>query len=83
MNAWGAQQCAGIFILWYTSLKMAHLPHKTALVNFPMATTVHIIFAKRDGISQPPFFKITITKGVLMMKNKVWIKKETCSKFGH
>ena len=45
MNAWGAQQHAGIFILWYTSLKMALLLHKTALVNFPMATTVHAIAA--------------------------------------
>ena len=40
MNARGAQQHAGIFILWYTSLKMALLLHKSALVNFPMATTV-------------------------------------------
>ena len=82
MNARGAQQHAGIFILWYTSLKMALLLHKTALVNFPMATIVHIIFAKRNGISQPPFFKIMITKGVLMMKTKVWIKRETCSNIG-
>ena len=42
MNVYGAQQHAGIFILWYTSLKMALLLHKTALVNFPMATTVWI-----------------------------------------
>ena len=40
MNAWGAQWHGGIFILQYTSLKMVLLLHKTALVNFPMATTV-------------------------------------------
>ena len=40
MNSYGVQQHAGNSILWYTSLKMALLLHKTALVNFPMATTV-------------------------------------------
>ena len=40
MNAWGAQWHGGIFILQFTSLKMVLLLHKTALVNFPMATTV-------------------------------------------
>ena len=45
MNALGTQKHAGIFILWYTSLKMALLLHKTALVNFPMATTVYAIAA--------------------------------------
>ena len=40
MNAWGAQWHGGIFIQQYTSLKMVLLLHKTALVNFPMATTV-------------------------------------------
>ena len=41
MNSWEAQLHGGIFILQYTSLKMVLLLHKTALVNFPMATTVH------------------------------------------
>ena len=40
MNARGAQWHGGIFMKRYTSLKMAVLLHKTALVNFPMATTV-------------------------------------------
>ena len=40
MNAWGAQWHGGIFILQFTTLKMVLLLHKTALVNFPMATTV-------------------------------------------
>ena len=40
MNALGVQLHGGIFILRYTSLKMAVLLHKTALLNFPMATTV-------------------------------------------
>ena len=40
MNAQAAQRHDGVFILQYTSLKMADLLHKTALVNFPMATTV-------------------------------------------
>ena len=40
MNVWGAQWHGGIFILRYTSLKMVLLLHKTAFVNFPMATTV-------------------------------------------
>ena len=41
MNVWGAQWHHGIFILQYTSLNMVLLLHKTALVNFPMAITVH------------------------------------------
>ena len=41
VNARGAQRHDGIFILQYTSLKMAILLHKTALVNFPMATTLY------------------------------------------
>ena len=52
MNAWGAQQHAGIFILWYTSLKMALLLHKTALVNFPMATTVSSIWMVLSNVLQ-------------------------------
>ena len=44
MNAWGAQWHGGIFILQFTSLKMVLLLHKTALVNFPMATTVFFKF---------------------------------------
>ena len=32
---------SGTFVLRYTSLKMAVLLHKTALINFPMATTVN------------------------------------------
>ena len=43
MNDWGSQYLGGIFTLQYTILKMTILLHKTALVNFPMATTV--IFA--------------------------------------
>ena len=39
MNAQGFQRHDGIFILRYTFLKMAVLLHKTALANFPMATT--------------------------------------------
>ena len=48
MNAQGAQWHGGIFILQYTSLKMALLLHKTTLVNFPMATTVitYLVFGK-------------------------------------
>ena len=42
MNACGAQWHGNIFILQYTFLKMALLLHKTALVNFPMATTVFL-----------------------------------------
>ena len=41
MNAWGAQWHGGIFILQFTSLKIVLLLHKTALDNFPMATTVY------------------------------------------
>ncbi len=44
MNARGAQCDCGTFILQYASLKMAVLLHKTALVNFPMATTALQIF---------------------------------------
>ena len=40
MNTWGAQWLDDTFILWYTSLQMTVLLHKTAIVNFPMATTV-------------------------------------------
>ena len=40
MYAQGAQVHYGIFVLQYTSLKMADFLHKTAFVNFPMATTV-------------------------------------------
>ena len=40
MNVQGTQRHDGIFILGFTSLKMAVLLHKTVLVNFPMATTV-------------------------------------------
>ena len=40
INAQGPHWNSDIFILRYTSLKMAVLLHKTALVNFPMATTV-------------------------------------------
>ena len=43
MNAFGTQWCGHIFTLHFTSLKMAVLLHKTALVNFPMATTVKCI----------------------------------------
>ena len=51
MNAWGAQWYGGIFILQYFSLKIVLLLHKTALVNFPMATTVvPDIFIARDII---------------------------------
>jgi len=39
MNARGPQGHDGIFIVRYTSLKMAVLLHKTALVNFATATT--------------------------------------------
>ena len=46
MNAYGAQQHAGISILLYISLKIALLLHKTALVNFPMATTVPNVTGK-------------------------------------
>ena len=42
MNARRAQWHGGIFILPYTSLQMVLLLHKTALVNFPMATTVKL-----------------------------------------
>ena len=42
MNALGAQWYGGIFILQFISLKMAVLLHKTALVNFPMASSVTI-----------------------------------------
>ena len=41
MNAWGAQWLGGNFTLQYTTLKLTVLLHKTALVNFLMATTVH------------------------------------------
>ena len=41
MKVQGAQWHGSIFILQYTSLKMVLLLHKTALVNFPMATTVN------------------------------------------
>ena len=40
MNAREGQWHGGIFILLYTSLKIALFLHKTALINFPMATTV-------------------------------------------
>ena len=40
MNARGGQQDGGTFILRNTSMKMVVLLHKTARVNFPMATTV-------------------------------------------
>ena len=40
MNTQGEQRHDGIFIFGYTSLEMAVLLHNTALVNFPMATTV-------------------------------------------
>ena len=40
INGQGPQWHNGIFILRYTSLKMSVLLHKTALVNFLMATTV-------------------------------------------
>ena len=43
MNAQGAQRHDGIFMLQYTSLKMAILLHETTLVNFPMATAVSIL----------------------------------------
>ena len=39
MNARGVQRLDGIFILRYTSLKMAVLLHKSVLVNFPIATS--------------------------------------------
>ena len=45
MNARGAQWYGGISILQYTSLKIEVLLHKTALVNFPMATTVNSYIA--------------------------------------
>ena len=60
MNAWGAQWHGGIFILQYTSLKMVLLLHKTALVNFPMATTViweTIVEIKRAYIGKVPLKK--------------------------
>ena len=41
MNGWGVQWHGSIFLLQKTSLKMSVLLHKTALVNFPMATTVY------------------------------------------
>ena len=47
MNAWGAQWHGGIFILQYTSLKMVLLLHKTALVNFPLATTVWFLGVRK------------------------------------
>ena len=40
MNAQEAQWHGDIFILRYTSLKIAVLLHKTALVKFPIATNV-------------------------------------------
>ena len=40
MNGRGAQWHNGTLVLQYTSLKMEVLLHKTALVNFPMVTTV-------------------------------------------
>ena len=64
MNAWGAQWHGGIFILQYTSLKMVLLLHKTALVNFPMATTVtllvpmffrHFYHLEKIGCNWPDF----------------------------
>ena len=42
MNGWGVQWRGGIFTMQYTSLKMTVLLHKTAHVNFPMATTLGI-----------------------------------------
>ena len=47
MNAQGAQRQDSIFILWYISLKVAVLLHKTVLVNFPMAT-IAIWFWRHD-----------------------------------
>ena len=43
MNARGGQQDGGTFILRYTSQKIVVLLHKTALVNFPMATTFNLV----------------------------------------
>ena len=40
MNALESQLLGGIFTLQYTILKMTVLLHKTALVNFPIATTL-------------------------------------------
>ena len=54
INAWGAQWLGGNFTLQYIILKMTILLHKTALVNFPMATTVecfHFFFKKVLDIS--------------------------------
>ena len=39
-NASSYQWCGFIFILYYYHLKLALLLHKTALVNFPIGTTV-------------------------------------------
>ena len=47
MNAREAQWYSRISILQYTSLKMTFLLHKTALANFPMATTV---FGCKDSL---------------------------------
>ena len=40
MNAWEAQWLGGNSTSQYSILKMTHLLDKTALINFPMATTV-------------------------------------------
>ena len=48
MNARGDQWLGGNFTLQYTTLKMTVLLHKTALVNFLMATTVVLYSLPED-----------------------------------
>ena len=48
MNGLGVQWRGGIFIFQLTSLKMTVLLHKTALVNFPMGTTVKMSFLRHN-----------------------------------
>ena len=48
MNGQGDQWRNSIFTLRYTSLKMAVLLLKTALVNFPMATTVYLVLFRLE-----------------------------------